>query len=175
MKNICSGMLALAASAVMASASLAGYGPTPPPGAPVPGGFLSVLTSTTLGLGGGTIKTYRGDMRVVTRFNGGKVPLQFTETIPDLAALAGRLPAQFDAVDGFGVQASLMDGAQVAGRFGEHGIVVTIRDPNIKPGDKLFAWSPVSHSFVEVHAVVHAGTVLVSVNHPEDLIVANLA
>lgn len=160
-------------SAVPAATALAGYGPTPPPGAPVPGGFQDVAASKTVSTGGGKIQAHIGAAKVVVvvplaAFN---VPLQVTVTVPKLATVGKALPAKFDAIAGIGIQANLANGTRVQGRFGNEPITLKVKSSKIRPGDVVLVWSGKEHKFVKARAEVENGVATLKANRYAEFVV----
>jgi len=146
------------------AAALAAYGPSPPPGPPVPGGFSVVIATKTIGSAGGQLVAKSGGTRFVLTVRRGvlKRPVQFTLTKPGRLKVA---PSSVRFVLGFGVQANLPTGKAITGSFGRTPIPITVSSRLIAKNSFMAAWSPTRHRFVRVSATVHKGTVTVRTRH----------
>jgi hypothetical protein len=145
------------------------YGPPPVP-AGVPGGFMAVVTSVTIGPAGGTIGpvTVDGASLMVTipagAFPG---PVQISVTAPDLSAITP--PAGFTNVTGFGIQVG-MNGAPYPGTFLKP-ITATVSSPGITATSAVLVWN--GTAFVpETTATEAAGTATVSFDTDPQFVVA---
>ena len=155
--------------------ALSGYGPTPPPGRPVPGGFAVVAASVSVDpTTGRVIRVNAGSRgKVILQVGRGSinVPLQFTLTVPNLTLVQRSLGRRYRAIVGVGVQANLRSGTPVKGRFGPSPVVISLLSAKIKHGDKVFAWRAARHKFARVAATVRNGVAIVTVNRYSELIV----
>jgi hypothetical protein len=134
-------MLIAASGAASANESL--YGPPPPP-VPVPGGYLTVVTSQTIGPGGGTIGPVSGgnlETTVVVPAGAFLTPLQVTITEPNVAGIGNAGFCGYQAVAGIGVVIQNPTSGAVDYSFLTHPLVVTISSPNIKAGDIIVGWN----------------------------------
>jgi hypothetical protein len=142
----------------------AAYGPPPPP-VPVPGGFLTVVTSQTCDSGGVTIGPVSGGNTMTTVAVPGAdcdPPIQITITEPDIAAIGTAGFCGHKAVAGIGVIIQNLDGS-VDNAFFVDPIVVTISSPSLKPGSIVVAWN--GERFVRVGVAQHNGSVTIKLGH----------
>ena len=114
--------VAVTVSAVGAVTATAGYGPTVPPGAPIPGGFSTVIASKTFAVGGGTLRATAGTSHFVLHVPRGALArrIQLTLTRPRLGSLKSRVPHGTVPVIGVAVLATYPNGHFVSGTFGSN-------------------------------------------------------
>ena len=150
------GAMLLAGSGA-AGATEALYGPPPPP-VPVPGGYLTVVTSQTIGPGGGTIGPVSGgnlQATLVVPAGAFLTPLQVTITEPDIAGIGNAGFCGYQAVAGIGVVIQNPTSGAVDYSFLTHPLVLTISSPNIKAGDIIVGWN--GRKFVRLGTTAHNG------------------
>ena len=162
--------LALAGAGVLlvtgtgiAQASQAVYGPPPPP-VQVPGGYLNVVTSQTVGPGGGTIGPVSAgntETTVVVPAGAFTTPLQVTITEPDIADIGNAGFCGYTAVAGVGVIIQNPSNGSVSYDFFTHPLVVTISSPAIQPGDLIVGWN--GYKFVKLGVSTANGTAIVKI------------
>ena len=156
-------MLLAGSGAAGASESL--YGPPPPP-VPVPGGYLTVVTSQTIGTGGGTIGPVSGgntDTTVVIPAGAFLTPLQVTITEPDIAGIGNAGFCGYQAVAGIGVIIQNPANGSVNYDFFTDPLVVTVSSPGIKEGDIIVAWD--GDKFVRVGVAENGDSVTLKLTH----------
>jgi len=127
------------------------YGPPPPP--PVaPGGFQSVVTSTTVGPNGATIAINIGPCKASLTVPPGTftTPVQLTITAPSVAGIGNAGHPGFHAICGVGVGITV-NGKIYTGTFG-HRLTLSIAGFAIRHGDRVVVWN--GSSFVFVPAAV---------------------
>ena len=127
------------------------YGPPPPP--PVaPGGFQSVVTSTTVGPAGATIAINIGPCKASLRVPPGTftTQVQLTITAPSVAGIGNAGHPGYHAICGIGVGITV-NGKIYTGTFG-HRLTLTISGFAIRQGDRVVVWN--GSSFVFVPATV---------------------
>ena len=127
------------------------YGPPPPP--PVaPGGFQSVVTSTTVGPAGATIAINIGPCKASLRVPPGTftTQVQLTITAPSVAGIGNAGHPGYHAICGIGVGITV-NGKIYTGTFG-HRLTLTIAGFAIRQGDRVVVWN--GSSFVFVPATV---------------------
>ena len=158
-------------TAGVASASTASKQSVPPPmPAPLPpGGFSTVVTSQTIGPGGGVVGPVAVDGCVVTIFipaGAFPVPVQIDVTSPDLAAIH---PAGgFMVVAGVGVEVTL-GGAPYPGPFLKP-ITIDIASPKIDASSVVGIWN--GSAFVtDANSTVSAGKATISMDSDPAFIV----
>lgn len=128
------------------------YGPPPPP--PVaPGGFQSVVTSTTVGPAGATIAINIGPCKASLRVPPGTftTQVQLTITAPSVAGIGNAGHPGYHAICGIGVGITV-NGKIYTGTFG-HRLTLTISGFAIRHGDRVVVWN--GSSFVFVPATAH--------------------
>jgi hypothetical protein len=126
------------------------YGPPPPP--PAPGGFQSVVTSTTIGPGGGVVGPIEVDgCKVAVTVPAGtfSTPVQVTITAPSVSGIGDGGHPGYHAVCGVGVSITV-NGKAYAGKYG-HSLVLTISG-FVRPGDRVAEFN--GKTFVFVGATV---------------------
>lgn len=164
-----SAAVAVTVSAVAAVTATAGYGPTVPPGPPIPGGFSTVITSKTFSTGGGTLSATAGTSRFVLRVPSRALTrrLQLTLTRPRLGNLKSRVPHGTTPLLGVAVLATYPNGHFVPGTFGSNRVRLTIVDRRITKRSTLLVWSAKPRRFVRYAATITSGhaTFLVSRIH----------
>ena len=141
------------------------YGPPPPP-VQVPGGYLKVVTSQTVGPGGGTIGPVSGgstETAVVIPAGAFLTPLQVTITQPDVADIGNAGLCGYQAVAGIGVIIQNPANESVSYSFFTDPLVITISSPGIEPGDIIVAWD--GDRFVRVGVAEHSDSVTVKLTH----------
>ena len=127
------------------------YGPPPPP--PVaPGGFQSVVTSTTVGPAGATIAINIGPCKASLTVPPGTftTQVQITITAPSVAGIGNAGHPGYHAICGVGVGITV-NGKIYTGTFG-HRLTLTIAGFAIRQGDRVVVWN--GSSFVFVPATV---------------------
>lgn len=127
------------------------YGPPPPP--PVaPGGYQSVVTSTTVGPAGASIAINVGACKATLTVPPGtfKTQVQLTITAPSVAGIGDAGHPGYRAICGIGVGITV-NGKIYTGTFG-HQLTLTIAGFAIRPGDRVVVWN--GSSFVFVPAAV---------------------
>ena len=127
------------------------YGPPPPP--PVaPGGFQSVVTSTTVGPNGATIAINIGPCKASLTVPPGTftTQVQLTITAPSVAGIGNAGHPGYRAICGVGVGITV-NGKIYTGTFG-HRLTLTIAGFAIRQGDRVVVWN--GSSFVFVPATV---------------------
>src|SRR5690242_6211612 len=160
------GIALLGASAMVMTGSgmaHATYGPPPPP-VTVPGGFLTVVTSQNCGPAGVTIGPVNGGNTTTTVTvppGTCRTPLQITITEPDVSAIGNAGFCGYQAVAGIGVIIQNPDGS-VNDSFFLHPIVVTIKSPEIKPGNIIVAWN--GREFVRVGVATSDGSATIKLD-----------
>jgi hypothetical protein len=141
------------------------YGPPPPP-VPVPGGYLTVVTSQTIGPEGGTIGPVSGgntQTTVVVPPGAFRTPLQVTITEPDISGIGNAGFCGYQGVAGIGVIIQNPANGSVNYDFFTHPLVVTVSSPGIKEGDIIVEWNGVK--FVKVGVAEHDGAVTLKLTH----------
>ena len=141
------------------------YGPPPPP-VPVPGGYLTVVTSQTVGPGGGTIGPVSGgntQTTVAVPPGAFLAPLQVTITEPDISGIGNAGFCGYEGVAGIGVIIQNPANGSVTYDFFTHPLVVTVSSPGIKEGDIIVAWD--GDKFVRVGVAEHDGSVTLELTH----------
>ena len=141
------------------------YGPPPPP-VPVPGGYLTVVTSQTVGTGGGTVGPASGgntETTVVVPPGAFPTPLQVTITEPDISGIGNAGFCGYQAVAGIGVIIQNPANGSVNYDFFTDPLVVTVSSPGIKPGDIIVAWD--GDKFVRVGVAEHGDSVTLKLTH----------
>ena len=134
----------------------ADYGPTIPL-QPVPGGYTSVVASTTIGSAGGTIGPVAVDgCRAFLRVRLGTftIPVQVTITAPSASGVGSAGHPGDRALCGVGVLVQV-NGTLYTGNFG-HSLTLTMTGSGIKAGDRVAAWD--GRAFVLAPATVAGHT-----------------
>jgi hypothetical protein len=134
----------------------ADYGPTIPL-QPVPGGYTSVVASTTIGSAGGTIGPVAVDgCSAFLRVRPGTftTPVQVTITAPSASGVGDAGHPGDRAVCGVGVLVQV-NGTVYTGNFG-HSLTLTITGSSIKAGDRVAVWN--GQAFVFASATVAGDT-----------------
>lgn len=146
-------------SAVGAVTATAGYGPTAPPGAPIPGGFSTVIASKTFAVGGGTLRATAGTSHLVLLVPRGALArrIQLTLTRPRLGSLKSRVPHGTTPVIGVAVLATYPNGHFVSGTFGANRVRVTVVNRRITKRSTLLVWSAKPRRFVRYPATITSG------------------
>ena len=154
--------MAVAAQNQAAQPSCYGVCGPPPPPVPVPGGFLTVVTSQSVGPGGGSV----GPVSAGNTQTGVTVPpgaftagLDVTITTPNVGGIGNAGFCGYNAVAGVGVVIQNPSDGSVNHGFFPNPLVVTINSPDIKPGDVIVEWNGVK--FVRVSATVSNGTAVI--------------
>jgi hypothetical protein len=165
---VATGVFCLAGHAYAASGAGRQYGPPPPP-AGVPGGFSTVITSVTIGSGGGTIGPVSANgasVAISVPAGAFSQSVQISVTAPDLAAVPRS--AGNTVVAGVGVQVGL-DGATYPGAFHKP-ITATMSSSGITPGSTVYMWN--GSAFVpDPAATTSAGTATVSFDSDPQFVV----
>ena len=141
------------------------YGPPLPP-VPVPGGYLTVVTSQTVGTGGGIVGPVSGGetrTTVVVPPGAFPAPLQVTITEPDISGIGDAGFCGYQAVAGIGIIIQNPDKGSVNYDFFTDPLVVTVAAAGIKPGDIIVAWD--GDKFVRVGVAEHDGLVTLKLTH----------
>jgi hypothetical protein len=123
------------------------YGPPPPP--PAPGGFQSVVASTTIGPNGGLVGPVEVDgCKVSVRVPAGtfKTDVQVTITAPSVSGIGDGGHPGYHAVCGVGVGITV-NGKAYTGTYG-HSLVLTISGFLIRPGDRVAEFDGKTFLFV---------------------------
>jgi hypothetical protein len=122
------------------------YGPPPLPVAP--GGFQSVITSTTVGPGGATIAINIGPCKASLTVPPGTftTPVQLTITAPSVAGIGNAGHPGYHALCGIGVGITV-NGTIYTGTFG-HRLTLSISGSAIRPGDRVVVWNGSSFVFL---------------------------
>lgn len=156
--------LLVAAAAVTVSApgavtARAGYGPTVPPGPPIPGGFSTVITSKTFAPAGGTLRATVGKSHFVLRVPRGalKGRIQLTLTRPRLGSLKSRVPHGTAPVIGVAVLATYPNGHFVRGTFGANRVRLTVTDRRVTKHSMALVWSAKPRRFLRYRATITRG------------------
>ena len=153
----------------------AGYGPTVPPGQPVPGGFGTVIASKTFGTGGGTLRANAGKTRFVLRINRGALTrrIQLTLTRPRIGNLKNHVPHGTVPTTGIAVLATYPNGRFVPGRFGSSLVRLTILDRRIAKHSMMLVWNQGKRRFVRYPATVTAGHATFLVGRIHEFVIAS--
>jgi hypothetical protein len=134
------------------------YGPPPPP--PAPGGFQSVVASTTIGPNGGLVGPVEVDgCKVSVSVPAGtfKTDVQVTITAPSVSGIGDGGHPGYHAVCGVGVSITV-NGKAYAGTYG-HSLVLTISG-FVRPGDRIAEFN--GKTFVFVGAAVRGFSARIS-------------
>ena len=137
----------------------------PPPPIPVPGGFLTVVTSQSVGPGGGSVGPVSAgntETEVTVPPGGFTTPLDVTITTPSVPNIGRADFCGYQAVAGVGVIIQNPSDGSVNNSFFTHPLVVTITSPDIKPGNIIVAWNGVK--FVKVSAIIANGTATIKLD-----------
>lgn len=166
--------VAVTVSAVGAVTATAGYGPTVPPGAPIPGGFSTVIASKTFAVGGGTLGATAGKSHLVLRVPRGALTtrIQLTLTRPHLGGLKSRVPRGTAPVLGVAVLATFPNGHFVSETFGANRVRLTITDSRITKRSILLVWSVRNRRFVRYPGTVNAGHAAFAVSRTHAFVIA---
>jgi hypothetical protein len=135
------------------------YGPPPPP--PAPGGFQSVVASTTIGPAGGLVGPFEVDgCKVSVRVPAGTftTDVQITITAPSVSGIGDGGHPGYRAVCGVGVGIAV-NGQAYTGTYG-HSLVLTISGFLVRPGDRVAVFN--GKTFVFVGATVRGFSAQVS-------------
>ena len=139
--------------------ALAYGGPPPPP--PAPGGFIAVVTSQTVGPGGGVIGPVGvGACRVALTVPPGtfKTQVQITLTAPSVQGIGDGGQPGYRAVCGVGVLIQV-NGKPYTGDFARS-LTLDISGFSIGQGARVVVWN--GKEFVPVHATIAGPTVRIS-------------
>jgi hypothetical protein len=154
-------MLVVGAGGALAAG---GYGPPAPVVPPAPGGFSAVVTSQTIGAGGGQVGpvTVDGVPTTLTVPAGAfTAAVQITLTAPSLAGVGTGGLAGHHAVAGVGVQVT-QDGSTYAGTFLKP-LTLTVSSSSITSACTVVVWN--GAAFVAAGGTVSAGAATVSFDH----------
>ena len=135
------------------------YGGPPPP--PAPGGYTAVVTSQTVGPGGGVIGPVRvGPCSTALTVQPGtfKTQVQITLTAPTVQGIGDGGQPGYRAVCGVGVLIQI-NGKLYTGGFGRS-LSLDISGFSIGHGARVAVWN--GKEFVPVHAIVAGPTVRIS-------------
>ncbi len=141
--------LAIAAGQLPAQAA---YGPPPPP-PNAPGGFRAVVTSVTIGPGGGVIGPVRIDgLLVALTIPPGTftTPVQITLTAPRGLGIGSRGHPGYRPVGGVGVLVQV-NGVPYTGNFA-HRLTLDISGFSIGPRDRVGEWNGTIFQFIGANA-----------------------
>jgi hypothetical protein len=176
-KRIAAAVALVCSALVAAAAATAGYGPTIPPGPPVPGGFSTVVASKTFGRSGGRLVARSGKTRFVLQIPRGalKSSTQFTLTRPRLRKLRHRVPRGTHPTIGFALLARHPSGRFVRGTFGSKSVRLTIVDRKIVKRSIALSWNQKKRRFVRYGATITAGRARLAVSRIHEFIVASPA
>ena len=158
--------LAIAAGQLPAQAA---YGPPPPP-PNAPGGFHAVVTSVTIGPGGGVIGPVRIDgLLVALTIPPGTftTPVQITLTAPNGLGIGSGGHSGFRPVGGVGVLVEV-NGVPYTGNFA-HRLTLDISGFSIGPRDRVGEWNGTIFQFIGANVSGH--TVVISFVGSEDFAV----
>jgi hypothetical protein len=151
-------MLVVGAGGALAAG---GYGPPAPVVPPAPGGFSAVVTSQTIGAGGGQVGpvTVDGVPTTLTVPAGAfTAAVQITLTAPSLAGVGTGGLTGHHAVAGVGVQVT-QDGSTYAGHFLKP-LTLTMSSSSITSACTVVVWN--GAAFVAAGGTAGAGTATVS-------------
>lgn len=138
------GIGGMTATAQASTRSVGQYGP-PPPSAPAPPGFSAVVTSVTIGPGGGTVGPVvvnGADVTLTVPAGAFPSPVQITLTSGDLATLGPAVFAGYNVVTAVGVQVQL-NGAAYPGTF-LMPLTLTVRGSGITSASVVTTWNGAS-------------------------------
>ncbi len=166
-------VVAVAVLAATATAT-AGYGPTTPPGSPVPGAFSTVIASKTFGTVGGTLVAKAGKTRFTLQVKPGALNrrIQFTLTRPRLGNLRKRVPRGTAPTAGVALLATNPEGHFVTGLFGTKPVRLTVVDRRITKRSIVLIWNQGKRRFVRYRATTTAGKATFALNRIHELVVA---
>jgi hypothetical protein len=165
---------ALVAIGAAQSASSGGYGPTPPPGPPVPGHYSTVIASETFGSRGGKLLAKAGRTHLLLTIPAGSLDqkLQFTLTRPVLGNLRTKVPKGTVPVTGVAVIVRDPSGHYITGLFSAKPIPLVITDPQIGNHASVLAWDKQQHRFVSFPATIGRHSETVKLRRIEEFVVA---
>ena len=158
--------IAVAAQNQAGQPSCYGVCQPPPPPVPVPGGFLTVVTSQSVGTGGGSVGPVSAgntETGVTVPPGGFTTPLDVTITTPNVAGIGNAHFCGYQAVAGVGVVIQNPSDGSVNNSFFTDPLVVTITSPDIKPGDIIVAWD--GDKFVRLGVAEHGDSVTLKLTH----------
>lgn len=165
--------LAMVSVAAAAEAGRAGYGPAPAAGPASSGGFSQVLASATRSSSGGSLTARAGSTSVAVAIPAGALqsPVQLTLVGADNTRRA-RLPGQARA--SIAVRAATTAGTPIQGRISARPMTVTLKNPAVKPGDRVVGWSAAKRAFVAIPSTLvrfARGSVTIQFNRPSEFAV----
>lgn len=174
-RPVAAAAVVVCAALAAAAAATAGYGPTIPPGAPLPGGFSTVVASKSFGPAGGSLVAHAGETRFVLQIPRGalKSRTQFTLTRPRLKNLRSRVPRGTVPALGFALLARHADGRFVKGTFGSESVRLTIGDRKIVKRSIALIWNQKQRRFIRYRATITAGKAKFALNRMHEFIVAS--
>jgi uncharacterized RDD family membrane protein YckC len=163
-----------AALAAVATAA-AGYGPSVPPGSPVPGGFSTVIASKTFGPNGGTLTARIGKTGFELHIQHGALRsrIQFTLTAPRLRNLGAHVPHGTVATTGVALLATYPNGHFVVGPLGKSGVRLTVVDRRITKHSIVLVWNQRTRRFTRLRATIAAGRAGFTLNRIQEILIAS--
>ncbi|MHB1739989.1 MAG: hypothetical protein ACYCXA_11045 [Actinomycetes bacterium] len=170
------GGVALTALTVAPAWAAGGYGPGVPTGpTSAPGGFTSVVTTQSIGTGGGTVAAGVAGGTVTVDVPAGTFaqPVEVEVTRPDLASANTSLRTLgfggYSAVGGVGIKILTSSGQAYPGSF-PRAITVSLRGSTFGPGDKVIELTGPA-SAVTLPATAASGVITISLSADPDLLV----
>lgn len=164
---------AVALALGMAAPALAagpGYGGTEPPTSAPPTGFSSIVTATTVGSKGGTVKgkTSGGTVSITVPSGASNTPFQVAITKGSSSTVKKHLSSRLrkdTIVAEFGVELKSGSSATTTSKQ----LTVTFSDRKIAKGDIVVVYNQATGKFTKVAAIVKNGEIIVHLEAGESI------